>query len=92
MPTIETASNIDETVIVNGELLKSWTCPHCGRVNYLTRADNEVFMRFMKFIRHCEHCSYLHYWELRLTDNFMEAVIQMIMDDIRKEEEEVLRE
>lgn len=82
-----TSCGVDNTVIVNGELPKSWKCPHCGKVNRLTKSDNTVFMQYMKFIRHCEYCSYLHFWELRLTDDFMKAVVQMLVDeDSRKDE------
>lgn len=72
---------VDNTVIVNGELPKSWKCPHCGKVNRLTKSDNTIFMQYMKFIRHCEYCSNLHFWELRLTDDFMKAVVQMLVDE-----------
>lgn len=48
--------SIDETVIVNGTLPKSWRCPHCGKRQKFGKEDEEIFMSYMKLIRHCEKC------------------------------------
>lgn len=72
--------DMDYTVITDGGLPKSWTCPHCGKRQKLSEQDNEIFMRFMRFIRHCERCGYLHCWKLDLTEEFK----QKIVDELRK--------
>ena len=77
--------SIDETVIVDGELPKSWKCPHCGKRQKFGYQDNEIFMSFMKLIRHCETCGYLHIWTLNLTEDFKKQVVEMLLAE-RKDE------
>ena len=74
--------SIDETVIVNGVLPKSWKCPHCGKRQTFAKEDNEIFMEFMQFIRHCEKCGYLHYWKLELTEDFKKQVVEQLSKDL----------
>lgn len=74
--------SIDETVIVNGVLPKSWKCPHCGKRQTFAKEDNEIFMEFMQFIRHCENCGYLHFWKLELTEDFKKKVVEQLAIDL----------
>ena len=74
--------SIDETVIVNGTLPKSWKCPHCGKRQTFAKEDNEIFMEFMQFIRHCEKCGYLHSWKLELTEDFKKKVVEQLAKDL----------
>lgn len=71
-------SSVDETRIVNGELPKTWTCPHCHRRNKMGRYKNEEFIEFGKAFQHCDHCSYVHYWQLELTEDFKRKVVEML--------------
>ena len=81
-------SDIDHTVIVNGRLPKSWTCPHCGKRQKLDAQDNEIFMTYMRFIRHCERCGYLHSWKLELTETFKQDVVKRLQELLSAEREE----
>lgn len=74
-------SSIDETRIVNGELPKTWTCPHCGKRNKMGRYKADEFIEFGKAFQHCAQCSYVHYWELVLTDDFKQGVIDMLLKE-----------
>ena len=73
---------IDETVIVNGVLPKSWKCPHCGKKQKFGKEDEEIFMSFMQLIRHCENCGYLHFWKLELTEDFKKQVVEQLAIDL----------
>ena len=79
--------SVDETVITNGMLPKSWRCPHCGRRQTFLKEDGEIFLLFMKLIRHCENCGYLHFWELKLTDDFKRKVADMAVEMAERKEE-----
>ena len=75
-------TDIDHTVIVNGGLPKSWKCPHCGKRQTFTKLDDETFITYMKFIRHCEKCGYLHFWELKLTEDFKKQVVEQLAKEL----------
>lgn len=74
--------SIDETIIVNGTLPKSWKCPHCGKRQSFAKTDDEIFMEFMQLIRHCEKCGYLHSWKLELTEDFKKKVVEQLAKDL----------
>lgn len=74
--------SIDETVIVNGTLPKSWKCPHCGKRQSFAITDDEIFMSYMKLIRNCEKCGYLHFWKLELTEDFKKQVVEQLAIDL----------
>ena len=40
-------SNIDETILVNRSLPKSWTGPHCGKRNRMGKYKEEEFIEFL---------------------------------------------
>lgn len=40
--------SIDETILVNKNLPKSWTCPHCGKRNQMGKYKEEEFIEFFK--------------------------------------------
>jgi transcription elongation factor Elf1 len=74
--------SIDETVIVNGTLPKSWKCPHCGKRQSFAKTDDEIFISFMQLIRHCEKCGDLHFWKLELTEDFKKQVGEQLALDL----------
>lgn len=84
--------SIDETRIVNGQLPKTWICPHCHKRNKMGRYKNEEFMEFGKAFQHCDHCCYVHYWELELTEDFKRRVVDMMLGDVEKLQKEIERE
>ena len=71
--------DIDRTMIVDNVLPKSWKCPHCGKRQKVNPYGDEALIEFGKHIQHCEDCGYLHIWELKLTDNFKQQVIGMLL-------------
>ena len=71
--------DIDRTMIVDNVLPKSWKCPHCGQRQKMNPYGDETLIEFGKHIQHCGTCGYLHIWELKLTDNFKQQVIGMLL-------------
>ena len=71
-------ANIDETVLVNKSLPKSWTCPHCGKRNRMGIYKEEEFIEFFKTMQHCEKCGYVHIWLLKLTEDFKKNVVDYL--------------
>lgn len=71
--------DIDRTMIVDNVLPKLWKCPHCGKRQKVNPYGGETLIEFGKHIQHCENCGYLHIWELKLTDNFKQQVIGMLL-------------
>ena len=71
--------DIDRTMIVDNALPKSWKCPHCGKRQKMNPYGDETLIEFGKHIQHCGSCGYLHIWELKLTDNFKQQVIGMLL-------------
>lgn len=69
---------IDETILVNKSLPKSWTCPHCGKRNRMGKYKEEEFIEFFKTMQHCDHCGYVHIWLLELTDTFKRKVVDYL--------------
>ena len=75
-----TMSEIDKTTIINNvELPKSWKCPHCGKRTKLDIYAQQTFEEEGKVIRQCGDCGYLHIWELKLTEDFKKAVVDMLL-------------
>lgn len=68
---------IDETIIKDKGLPKTWTCPHCGKRNRMGKYKEEEFIMFGKTMQHCDRCSYVHLWKLELSDEFKKKVIDM---------------
>ena len=73
-------SRIDETVIVDAGLPKSWTCPHCGKKNRMGRFKEEEFLEFFKTMQHCDACGYVHLWTLKLSEDFKRKVVSMLTE------------
>ena len=71
--------DIDRTMIVDNVLPKSWKCPHCGKRQKMNPYGDETLIEFGKHIQQCGTCGYLHIWELKLTDNFKQQVIGMLL-------------
>ena len=69
---------IDETVLIDKGLPKTWTCPHCGKRNRMGRDKEEELFEFFKTMQHCDKCGYVHLWTLKLTDGFKRQVVDML--------------
>lgn len=74
-------AKIDETVLVDRTLPKTWTCPHCGRINKTDQYAEEILLEHFKVIRHCPACAYLHVWTLVLTDDFKRKVVDFLLNN-----------
>lgn len=74
-------TQIDETILVNTGLPKTWTCPHCRKRNKMDPFAEEILMEHFKVIRQCGQCGYLHVWKLKLTDDFKRKVVDMIVGE-----------
>ena len=71
-------ASIDETIIKDKRLPKTWTCPHCGKRNKMGRYKEEEFIEFGKTMQHCG-CGYVHLWKLELSEGFKKKVIDMLL-------------
>lgn len=74
---------MDVTQLTDRGLPKSWKCPHCGKRNKFDDFAEELLMRYFKVFRHCENCGYVHMWELTLTENFKNEVVQFLLHEMR---------
>ena len=74
---------VDVTKLIDKGLPKSWKCPHCGKRNKMDEFAEELLMRYFKVFRHCEDCGYVHMWELTLTENFKNEVVQYLLQEMR---------
>lgn len=72
-------AKIDETILTDTGLPKSWTCPHCGKRNKMGRYKEEELFEFFKTMQHCDHCGYVHIWLLELTEDFKRRVVNMLI-------------
>lgn len=72
--------SVDETVITDACLPKSWTCPHCGKRNKMGKYKEEEFLEFFRTMQHCDKCCYIHTWKLVLTDDFKKKVALMLTE------------
>lgn len=72
-------TSIDETIIRDSGLPKTWTCPHCGKRNRMGKYKEEEFIEFGKTMQHCDRCAYVHLWKLELSEGFKKKVIDMLM-------------
>lgn len=75
----------DVTELKDRGLPKSWKCPHCGKRNKMDEFAEELLMRYFKVFRHCENCGYVHMWELTLTENFKNEVVQYLLQELLQE-------
>ena len=39
----------------------------------------EELLNFFQTMQHCDNCGYIHMWELRLTDDFKQKVVDMLL-------------
>lgn len=72
-------SHIDETVLIDKGLPKTWTCPHCGKCNRMGRYKEEELFEFFKTMQQCDHCGFVHLWTLKLTEDFKKRVVGMLV-------------
>lgn len=70
---------IDVTTLINEGLPKTWRCPHCYKRNKMGQYKEDELFEFFKTMQHCERCGYVHMWELRLTDDFKQKVVNRLM-------------
>lgn len=71
-------NNIDETILIDKGLPKTWTCPHCGKRNRMGPYKEEELLEFFMTMQHCDRCCYVHLWRLKLTDKFKKGVVDML--------------
>ena len=74
--------SIDETVLVDKGLPKTWICPHCHKRNRMGRFKEEELFEFFQTMQHCDFCGYVHHWSLELTDNFKKKTIAMLLKEV----------
>ena len=70
-------NSVDHTWLIDQTMPKTWKCPYCGRRNKTGIYAEEILLENFKYIEHCG-CGYVHCWELKLTDGFKQAVIDML--------------
>ncbi len=73
-------ADIDETILKNKLMPKSWKCPHCGSRETVDKYADECLLMSGKVMRHCGRCGYVHLWKLELTDSFKKGVIKFLME------------
>lgn len=81
METDKTVRNIDTTLLVDKLPPVKWKCPHCGRMNKMGPAAEDIIEEFFFYMEHCWKCGYVHRWELKLSDNFKNKVLDMIQKE-----------
>lgn len=69
---------IDVTLLTDKGLPKIWKCPHCGTRNMMGKYKEEELFEFFKTMQHCCYCGYVHLWELKLSDDFKQKVVDML--------------
>ncbi len=75
--------SIDETILVDKGMPKTWTCPHCKKRQKIGIYKEEELMEFGKTLQHCDHCGYVHIWKLKLTDDFKKKVVEMLLSECK---------
>lgn len=78
--------DVDGTRIIDGGMPKYWRCPQCKKLQKSGNDATEILIEYGKYIEHCEECGRLHYWELKLTDQFKVAVVEEMMRRIERNE------
>lgn len=77
--TMEMLENsVDHTWLTDSMIPKSWKCPHCGRKNKTGKYADEILLENFKYLEHCG-CGYVHCWELKLTDEFKQKVVDYLL-------------
>lgn len=71
---------IDKTTLVNRTMPEQWICPHCGQRNRTGLEANDILLEHFKYLQHCRTCGYVHFWELKLTDDFKQKVVNMLLE------------
>ena len=70
---------IDETILVDRLMPKSWKCPRCKRKNTTGKYANAILVENFKYLEHCDGCCAVHAWHLELTDQFKRGVVNMLL-------------
>lgn len=70
--------DIDRTELVDNGLSETWRCPHCGKKWTFSEDAENILFENMTLIQQCMKCGNLHYWKLKLTDEFKKKVVAMI--------------
>lgn len=71
-------NEIDVTRLVNKGMPIFWKCPHCGKRTKTDKYAEDILLEEFKVIRQCGRCGNLHIWELTLTDDFKQGVLDML--------------
>lgn len=74
--------SIDESVLVDKGLPKTWECPHCHNRNRMGRYKEEEFFEFFQTMQHCDRCGHIHHWTLKLTEDFKKKAIAMLLKEV----------
>lgn len=82
-------ASIDETLLINKDMPKTWKCPHCGHVNVTGRYASSILLRYSKYLENCENCSFVHCWLLELTDDFKLKVLDMLRKEAGADHEDI---
>lgn len=75
-------NDIDVTVLENHLPNTRWKCPHCGEFNVMGQDGPGMLVEYGKYIENCDYCNALHFWKLKLTNDFK----QKIADSLKKGE------
>lgn len=74
---------IDVTTLIDEGLPKSWRCPHCWKRNKTGQYKEEELFEFFQTMQHCSNCGYVHMWELKLTDEFKQKVVNCLLKGVK---------
>ena len=77
-------ADIDTTILIDKGLPKTWTCPHCGTRNRMGKYKEDELFEFFLTMQHCDRCCYVHAWRLKLTDDFKQKVVNMLLGKERE--------
>ena len=72
-------NSVDNTILKDRLMPKSWKCPHCGRRNKSGQYADEILLEHGKYLEHCG-CGYVHSWELELTDEFKKSIVKVLLE------------
>lgn len=63
---------------------KSWKCPYCNETNKTGAYADEILIENFKYFEHCAFCCYVHFWELKLTEDFKKKVVSMLLQNCKE--------
>ena len=72
-------ASVDLTFLVDKGMPKTWKCPHCGKRQKSGFYAESILMEHFKYVEHCTSCGHLHFWKLKLTDEFKQKTVDMLL-------------